>query len=89
MTNIVERVKSVFTGRKAAPAPNLIFWPQWREGQPEWQMTDLSRYIKDGYERNAVIYAAVMFKVRAAYSAVLRAYEARATSRYCWTTGTS
>jgi HK97 family phage portal protein len=77
MTGIVERVRRVLAPRQVkAPAQGkVIFWPKWVEGQAQWQMTDLSAYIEEGFEMNAVIYAAIMFKVRAAYAAVLRGYE--------------
>lgn len=76
MSEFIERVKSVFVGRQSrARKPRMVLWPTWREGQPEWTLTDLSNYVEDGFEINAVIYSAIMFKVRTAYTAHLRAYE--------------
>ena len=76
MSNVIERVRRAFAPRQVkAPAQNIVLWPSWKAGQATWQMIDLSAYIEEGFEANAIIYSAIMFKVRAAYSAVLRAYE--------------
>lgn len=77
MSTVIERVKRAFAPRevKAPQASRTLLWPRWREGMPDWQMTDLTSYIEEGFDANAIIYSAIMFKVRAAYSAVLRAYE--------------
>lgn len=76
MSTVIERVRRIFAPREVkAPAPHILMWPRWREGTPDWQMTDLSSYIEEGFDSNAIIYSAIMFKVRAAYSAALRAYE--------------
>ena len=58
-----------------AKKPSTVWWPTWKEGQSAtWTMTDLSSYIDEGYELNAIIYSAIMYKVFAASSAPLRAY---------------
>ena len=74
---LLERIRDTFAPRQQTKQAGhyLMFWPRWREGQPEWQLTDLSTYVEEGFEINAIIYAAIMFKVRAAYGAALRAYE--------------
>lgn len=61
-------------GRKASQPKQVVLWPDWRNAQPQWVMHDLSNYIHDGFNVNAVIYSAIMFKVRTAYAAMLRAY---------------
>jgi len=71
----MERIKSVFAPQVKAIPQKLVLWPTWKEGQPEWQMTDLSAYIEEGFNANALIYSAIMFKVRAAYTAALRGYK--------------
>jgi len=53
---------------------NMVMWPTWQEGEARWSMTDLSAYIDEGFNINAIIYSAIMYKVRAAASAPLRAY---------------
>jgi len=55
---------------KAAP----YIWPTWRAGQPQWSIIDEQNYIDEGWELNAVIYSAIMFKVRSMQLAPLRAY---------------
>jgi HK97 family phage portal protein len=70
---ILDRIKRAF--RSESKARRVTLWPTWREGQPQWQMTDLSNYIEDGFNTNAIIYSAIMYKVRAAAAAPLRAYE--------------
>ena len=59
---------------KAKKKPKMVLWPTWREGEVQWSMTDLSSYIDEGFDLNAIIYSAIMYKVRAASSAPLRAY---------------
>lgn len=56
--------------RKQAP----FIWPSWRSGQPQWSIVDASAYIAEGFEQNAIIYSAIMYKARAACVAPLRAY---------------
>lgn len=58
-----------------AKKPSIVLWPTWKEGQEaQWTMTDLSSYIDEGYNLNAIIYSAIMYKVFAASAAPLRAY---------------
>lgn len=56
--------------RKAAP----FVWPAFRAGKPEWQFVDVQAYIDEGFNLNSLIYSAIMYKVRAASAAPLRAY---------------
>ena len=75
--NLIQRMRQALAPpqQKQRQPSRFVFWPKWREGQPEWHLTDLSSYIEEGFELNAVIYSAIMYKVRAAYGATLRAYE--------------
>jgi len=57
-------------GTKAAP----FIWPEWRMGQPIWQLVDYPTYAQEGYNENTVVYSAIMYKVRSIVSAPLRAY---------------
>ncbi len=56
--------------RKASP----LSWPAWREGKPEWQITDYQSYLNEGFARNSLIYSAILYKARASLAAPLRAY---------------
>lgn len=52
-----------------------FLWPAFRNGNAQWQIVDFNSYCRDGFEMNAVIYAAIMFKVKTcAWSVPLRAY---------------
>jgi len=55
---------------KASP----IRFAEWRLNQPLWQITDLDAYINEGFNSNALIYSAVMYKAKALSSVPLRAY---------------
>ena len=59
--------------RKAAQR-SVLLWPRWKEQGAQWAMTDMTAYIEEGFNLNAVIYSAIMYKVRAAASAPLMAY---------------
>ena len=52
----------------------LMLWPRWLDNQPQWQLIDYSSYINEGMNLNALIYSAINYKVRASYSALLKAY---------------
>lgn len=51
-----------------------FMWPTWFEGEPQWHLEDFSAYCRDGFQRNAIIYSALMYKYRAITSAPLTAY---------------
>lgn len=55
---------------KASP----FLWPDFRAGRPEWHLIDLQGYIEEGFNLNALIYSAIMYKVRALWQAPLRGY---------------
>jgi len=55
-------------------ARSILMWPEYMNAQAQWVMHDLSSYARDGFEINAVIYSAIMFKVRTAFGCLLRAY---------------
>lgn len=46
--------------QKAAP----YYFPHWRAGVPQWSMVDFDSYVSDGFERNALVYEAIMYKAR-------------------------
>jgi HK97 family phage portal protein len=51
-----------------------FIWPDFRTGQPLWQVCDYQSYVEEGYNLNAVIYSAIQYKARAVLGAPLRAY---------------
>jgi len=51
-----------------------FIWPQWYNGQPQWQLINYEAYANEGFNANAVIYSAIMYKTRASTLAPLRAY---------------
>lgn len=51
-----------------------FLWPDWVEGEPQWHMVDFATYCEDGFQANAIIYSALMYKYRAITAAPLRAY---------------
>lgn len=85
-TNIRSRVRSawrVLTGKEETRPvrrypvrrkENPFVWPAWVDGEPSWDMLQYSAYAEHGFEKNALIYAAIMYKTRALTAAPLRAY---------------
>ena len=51
-----------------------FYWPSFRTDVPAWQMTDYAAYVNDGFNRNSLIYSAIMYKARSMTSAPLQAY---------------
>ena len=73
--SLFDRIKSTFS-TKAARRKKLILWPTWREGMSRWQLVSLEAFVKEGFEMNAVLYAAIMYKARAMASVPMLAYDA-------------
>ncbi len=64
--------------RASAPANRkeaVFAWPSFANGAPSWQMLNLSAYVREGFNTNALIYSALMYKYRALSSAPLRAFQ--------------
>jgi phage portal protein BeeE len=57
--------------RKSAP----FMWPDYRAGRPEWHIVDYESYVNEGFNLNTLVYASIMYKVRALSQVPLRAYE--------------
>ncbi len=55
----------------------LFSWPAWRTdpATAAWQVGDFSNYAHEGFELNALIYGALMYKFRAQQMAPLRGYQ--------------
>lgn len=72
--NIIQRVIQSLSAapRLAVKATPYLF--NYAKNNPLWQMVDYLAYVNEGYERNALIYAAIMYKVRAINSTRIRAY---------------
>lgn len=51
-----------------------FIWPSWYNGQPQWQLINYEAYASEGFSANAVVYSAIMFKVRSIAISPLRAY---------------
>ena len=49
-------------------------WTSWQENTPMWQMTAFDAFVDEGFNRNSIIYAAIMYKARSKMAAPLRAY---------------
>lgn len=62
--------------RKAVQSPSRIpfIWPAWRINQPQWRLFDYETYVREGFNMNPILFAAIMYKVRAATISPLRAY---------------
>lgn len=62
-----------FGGRKQqTQAP--FTWSAWRENNPQWQTVAFETFVEEGFNRNSIIYSAIMYKARTKMSAPLRAY---------------
>lgn len=60
---------------KQATPKSIFLWPAFREGAfAAWTVGDFNNYCEQGFEFNTLIWAAIMYKVRAQMSARLRAY---------------
>lgn len=71
--NLFRRLSPRTKAARPGRAQSVILWPDWREKNARWNIHDLTSYIEEGFNLNAIIYAAIMYKVRAALPAVLRA----------------
>lgn len=72
--SLFDRIKSTFSA-KAPRRKKLLLWPTWREGVARWQLVSLEAFVKEGFEMNAVLYAAIMYKARAMASVKMLAYD--------------
>lgn len=52
-----------------------FIWPAWITNNPQWQLLDYQTYIQEGFTMNPILYAAIMYKVRAITITPLRAYK--------------
>lgn len=71
--NIFQRAKNAFITfpRKLT---SIRLWGPAHDNTPSWALTDQTALVTDGFYRNAVLYAAIMYKARSAQSVPLRAY---------------
>lgn len=88
MTTLTARLRAAVAGlrtggaavapaqTKAAAAGNgaMRLWPDYRNQQPLWSMTDIQSFVDYGFSVNAVIYAACMYRADAVNTAQLRGY---------------
>jgi HK97 family phage portal protein len=78
------RLKAAFTfyrhgisAFKTPPNDNRrvpFIWPAWRVNNPQWRLYDYETYVREGFELNPILFAAIMYKVRAITVTPLRAY---------------
>ncbi len=71
--NLFNRLRRKTPDPIARKAPIRVL-PSRLDEKAQWAMVNLESYVADGFERNAVIYSAIMYKVRAQETAPLRAY---------------
>lgn len=72
--SILDSLARLFQRKPGRQQPAMMLWPEWRTGRPEWSSVDLESYLREGFELNSLIYAAIMYKIRSAMSAPMRAY---------------
>ena len=65
----------VFRGASRQTKAPPFAWPTWRQGKPQWQLIDYETYVNEGFNLNALVYAAITYKAKAMSSAPLRAYK--------------
>jgi len=94
MTAVTDRLKAAWIGLRGGPldrgpmpvkaaraaSRDVRLWPDYRNAQPLWSMTDIQTYIDYGFSLNAVIYAACMYRADAVITAQLCAYRGDADS---------
>jgi len=73
--NLLSGVKSSIS-RLFTDQSTLRRWMLWPKHLQEvdWGFQNQQAFVDEGFEANALVYSAIMFKVRAAYQAELRAY---------------
>lgn len=64
----------MFKRPRAGGGRGFALWPEQYMGKPEWTSTNVETYLREGFETNSLIYSAIMYKVRATSSVVMRAY---------------
>lgn len=76
MLNRIRRAARAFRAQPNATVSKKApyAFPVWLNGQARWVMDDFGAYVGEGFNVNAVIYSAVMFKAKALAKARLRAY---------------
>lgn len=72
--NLLQRISAVFGAYKYQTKKSIALFPQYLANNAEWILTGNENFIRDGFYINAIIYAAIMYKVRAAQAAPLMAY---------------
>lgn len=75
MANFLQRI---FARKQEPPKPkplrSIQLFPAWLENTAQWLYENNENFITEGYELNAVIFAAVLYKARAAAGVPLSAY---------------
>ena len=76
---LLDRINAALTPRRIQrierKAGATLLWPESRKRTPyQWIVGDYEVFAREGYEANAIIYSAIMYKARAQMAAPLRAY---------------
>lgn len=87
--NLLDRAKTALhVFRHGAELPRLMqrkdapfLWPDFRSGVPQWKMYDYTTYVNEGFNQNALIYSAIMYKVRAMTIAPMRGWSGEPENR--------
>jgi HK97 family phage portal protein len=61
-------------GKAAGVSGAPYLWTSWQENTPQWSTIAFESFVEEGFNRNSIIYAAIMYKARSKMSAPLRAY---------------
>ena len=68
------RAISPRSGSPASTKSSPLILPAWRDGEPLWQLVDFESYAQEGFNENAILFSAIMYKVRSITIAPLKAY---------------
>lgn len=67
---ISRQMRQPMRGKGSVP----FIWTPWQENTPQWQTVAFDAFVEEGFNRNSIIYAAIMYKARSKMAAPLRAY---------------
>lgn len=88
MANIIDRTRNALkvlrhglpwegvatpTGYSAVKAAPYV-WSPYRDREPQWHINNFRSYAQEGFNKNTLIYSAIMYKVRSMTVAPLRAW---------------
>ena len=77
MPTLIDRARSLFKARAAAPARTAVvstMRPTWANGQPQYSAANYEIAVREGYRKNELIYACIEATANTAASVSLRVY---------------